>query len=513
MWAPSSTRAALARRGALAAALGCLLASCAVGPNFNRPAAPVVTHYVHGADPAETVAAQGAAQRFMSGANVAPEWWRLFNSDKLDAVVLEALAANPGLAAAEASLRQSEHTLRSGYGVFYPNASLDASAKRQRLSLQEFGQNAPSPLFNLFTLSASVSYVLDVFGGERRMIEALHAQVDLQRANEQATYITLIANIVNTIVAEAAYRAEVQATNELIGLQREQVRIAEVQVNSGTAAYATVLSLRSQLAATEATVPQLEQKLAQSEDLLATLAGHVPADWNPTQVTLADLTLPGTLPVSLPSELVRQRPDILAAEATAHAASANVGVATAAMLPAITLSGAYSAVGTSTGTMFASNGRAWSFGADLTQPLFQGGTLWYRRKAAIDDYQQAMALYRQTVLAAFAQVADTLQALEHDAAALAAEDEALATSKEALRLVQINYEAGLNTFLDVLVADTQYHQALVNDLAATALRYQDTVALYVALGGGWWTADPRAQLPGESGAAASDAATAGTGRR
>jgi len=474
-------------RAALAAALACLLGSCAVGPNFTRPAAPAVTHYVHSADPLTTVEAQGTAQRFTAGA-VAPDWWRLFNSDKLDAVVLEALAANPGLKAAEASLRQSEHTLRSGYGIFFPSVEADAIGLRQRLSLEKFGESsAPSPVFNLFTLSASVSYVLDVFGGERRMIEGLHAQVDLQRANEQATYITLIANIVNTLVAQAAYREEVRATNELIGLQREQVRLAEVQVNSGTAAYSTVLSLRSQLAATEATIPQLEQKLAQSEDLLATLAGHVPADWNPAAVTLADLRLPGEVPVSLPSELVRQRPDILVAEATAHAASANVGVATAAMLPSLTLSGAYSANGTSTGTVFAANGRAWSFGADLSQPLFEGGTLWYKRKAALDNYQQAMALYRQTVLAAFAQVADTLQALEHDAAALRAQDEALATSQEALRLVQINYEAGLNTFLDVLVADTQYHQALVNDLAATAVRYQDTVALYVALGGGWWS--------------------------
>jgi len=499
MWAPNSGPAALIRRGALAATLVCVLGSCAVGPNFTRPAAPAVTHYAHGADPAATVAAQGTGQRFIPGAHLAPEWWRLFNSDKLDVVVAEALAANPGLQAAQASLRQSEHTLRSGYGIFYPSVEADASATRQRLSLEKFGQpSAPSPVFNLFTLQASVSYLLDLFGGERRMIEALHAQVDLQRANEQATYIMLIANIINTVVAQAAYRAEVQATGELIGLQREQVRLAEVQVNSGTAAYSTVLSLRSQLAATEATIPQLQQKLAQSDDLLATLAGHVPADWNPAQVALADLTLPGELPVSLPSELVRQRPDILAAEATAHAASANVGVATAAMLPSLTLSGAYSANGTATGSLFAANGRAWSFGGDLTQPLFEGGTLWYKRKAAIDSYQEAMALYRQTVLAAFAQVADTLQALEHDAAALRAQDEALAASREALHLVQINYEAGLNTFLDVLVADSQYHQALVNDLETTALRYQDTVALYVALGGGWWSADPGAAPPGQS---------------
>ena len=261
-------------------------------------------------------------------------------------------------------------------------------------------------------------------------------------------------------------------------------------MKAGTTAYSSVLSLESQLASLEATVPQLQQKLTQSEDLLTTLAGHLPADWNPPRNKLADLMLPSDLPVSLPSDLVRQRPDILAAEATAHAASANIGVATAALLPNITLTGNYSAGGTTTGNLLPAGGREWSVGGDVTAPLFQGGTLWFRRKAAMDNYTQAMALYRQTVLGAFAQVADTLRALEHDAAALRAEDEALRTAKEALHIVQVNYEAGLDTYLDVLSADAQYHQALINDLQATAVRYQDTVALYVSLGGGWWTSIP-----------------------
>ena len=463
---------------------------CAVGPNFKRPAAPPVTHYSTSADPTETVAAEGVVQRFTPGAQVTADWWRLFGSIGLDAVIAEALAKNPTVAAAEDSLRQSQDSLRSGYGIFYPQIAAEADATRQRFNALKIGDVVPaSTIFNLFTLGASVSYALDVWGGERRMIEGLRAQVDLQRATEEAAYVSLAANICNTVIARAAYRAEVDATSELIALQREQVHIGEVQAEAGTVPYANVLLLRSQLDAYEATIPQLQVKLAQSEDLLATLAGELPAGWHAPQIALSELTLPADLPVSLPSDLVRQRPDILVAEAAAHAASANVGVATAAMLPSITLSADYAANSVTTNQLFAANGRSWSVGADLTAPLFQGGTLWYHRKAAIDSYQQAMHLYRQTVLNAFAQVADTLQALAYDAATLRAQKEALASASEALHLVQTTYAAGLSTYLEVLIADTQYHQAKINELQAVAVRYQDTVALYVALGGGWWNAN------------------------
>ncbi len=472
--------------------LACALAGCAAGPDFKRPAAPSVTHYSNGADPVRTAAAQGVTQRFTSGAEVAPDWWRLFNSEKLDALVREALGNNPGLEAAQASLRESENSLRSGYGIFFPSINAGAAASRERYSpVRAGGQQSPASIFNLFTLSASASYVLDIFGGQRRTVEALGAAVDVQSATERGTYIALIANIVNTVIAKAAYRAEIDATTELLELQRQQVKLTEVRVNSGIAPYSSVLSLQSELSALEATIPQLEQKLSQSDDLLTTLAGHIPAEWSAPEVGLADLKLPADLPVSVPSDLVRQRPDILAAEATVHAASANIGVTTAALLPAVSLSGTYSANSTRTTNLLASNGRAWSFGGDIAAPVFEGGTLWFRRKAAINGYEQAKALYRQTVLSAFGQVADTLRALDHDAAALKAEDEALRTAKQALNLVQINYEAGLDTYLDVLVADAQYHQAVISDLEATAVRYQDTVALYVALGGGWWNVPER----------------------
>ena len=487
MCARSSVAAAVsAVRGRGFAALLCAgIAGCAVGPDFQRPAPPGVSGYAHGGDPSVTTPAHGVAQHFQPGAAVAPDWWRQFGSPALDAAVTAALDRNPGLQAAEASLRASQDQLRSGYGIFYPQVAADARGTRQRYSPVTTGGSGPGTIFNLFTLSASASYALDVFGGERRTLEGLSAQVEVQRATEQATYLTLVSNIVNTVVARAAYQAQIDATQQLITLERQQVALAQVQYGAGTQPYSTVLSLQSQLASSEAAIPQLQQKLSQSEDLLATLAGTFPAQWDPPAIDLRDLKLPADLPVTLPSDLVRRRPDILAAEATAHAASASVGVATAAMLPSITLSADYSANSTATSQLFAVNGRAWSFGADLAAPIFEGGTLWYRRKAAADSFTQAMALYRQTVLGAFEQVADSLRALEHDAAALQAEDEALRTAEEALHLVQTDYEAGLDTYLDVLNADTQYHQALISQIQAAALRYQDTVALHVALGGGW----------------------------
>ncbi|MGP8230989.1 MAG: efflux transporter outer membrane subunit [Steroidobacteraceae bacterium] len=481
--APS--RAAAARLGAAALVLGALC-GCAVGPNFHRPPAPAATHYSQGGDPAATASAQGIAQQFNPGAAVAADWWALFRSPQLDAVIREAIGSNPGLAAAAANLRASQNDLRSGYGIFYPAINADADASRERFAPASIGVKTPSSVFNLFTLSASVSYALDVFGGQRRLVEGLRAEVDVAHANERATYLALAANIVNTVVAEAAYRAEIEATQQLIELQKEQVGIAKVQADAGTVPYANVLALQSQLASYEATIPQLEQKLDQSGDLLAALAGHSPAEWQAPPVRLTDLTLPGDLPVSLPSDLVRRRPDILAAEATAHAASANIGVATAALLPSVTLTGAYEGLTNTTSSLFPSTGRAWSVGASATAPLFEGGTLWFKRKAAINQYDEAMALYRQTVLGAFEQVADTLHALDHDAAALLAQDQALAAATEALHLVQVNYEAGTDTYLDVLLADTQFHQAKVADLQAIATRYQDTVALFAALGGGWW---------------------------
>ncbi len=258
----------------------CLTAGCAVGPNFHRPDAPPVAKYTHGSDPTTTVAVDGTAQRFHTGEPVAADWWRLFQSAQLDGIVSDAIAHNPGLDAAQASLRASQDNLRSGYGIFYPTIDADVGATRQRYTPADIGEKAPSTVFNLFTLSTSVSYALDIFGGQRRLVEGLRAEVDVAHADERAAYLALAANIVNTVIAKAAYRAEVQATLQLVILQKQQVALGEVQAQAGTVPYSTVLSLRSQLASYEATIPQLEQKFTQSAHLLAALTGHVPAEWS-----------------------------------------------------------------------------------------------------------------------------------------------------------------------------------------------------------------------------------------
>jgi NodT family efflux transporter outer membrane factor (OMF) lipoprotein len=457
-----------------------------VGPDFVRPQGPATPHYTYEEEPRVTIAAEGGAQRFDRGAKIAADWWRLFNCSKLDALVIQSVANNPTLQAAQASLRQSEDNLRAGYGIFYPQLGASFQPLRQQFSPARFGEASGPSIFNLYTFSTTVSYVLDVFGGERRTIEGMGAQVDLQYYNAQGSYLTLSGNIVNTVVAEAAYSAEVEATQQIVGFLQEQTDITAAQARAGIVPYANLLSIQTQLATTEATLPPLLQQLAHTRHLLATLAGQAPGDWAPPRVTLAELKLPDDLPVSLPSDLVRQRPDILVAEAQLHSASAQIGVATAALFPSFTLNANYGWNSTSLSSLFAANTAFWTMGASLATPLIQGPTLWYQRKAAIDAYQQALANYRQTVLAALAQVADALDALQHDAETLKAQSQALSAADEALRLVQASYQAGTVNYLQLLIADYQYQQATLGYIQAIGQRLQDTAALFVALGGGWW---------------------------
>jgi NodT family efflux transporter outer membrane factor (OMF) lipoprotein len=430
---------------------------------------------------------EGGPQRFEHGGQIAADWWRLFSCPKLDAVVMQSITNNPTLQAAQAALRQSQDNLRAGYGIFYPQLSANFQPTRQQFSALRFGETtAPSTTFNLYTLQGTVSYVLDVWGGERRTIEGLGAQVDIQYYNALGTYLTLSGNVVNAIVADASYTAEIEATKQIIGFLEQQAQITTAEVQAGTVPYSNLLSIQSQLAASEATLPPLEQQLAHTRHLLATLMGQAPADLAPPRVTFSELTLPKDLPVSLPSDLVRQRPDVLVADGQLHAASAQIGVATAAMLPTFTLNANYGWNATTLATLFGSSAAFWTLGAGLATPIIQGPTLWYQRKAAIDVYQQSLANYRQTVLAALAQVADALEALQHDAQTLRAQSQALAASAEALQLIQANYQAGTVNYLQVLSADYQYQQAQLAYIQAMGQRFQDTAALFVALGGGWW---------------------------
>ncbi len=484
--------------------LSCGLGACAVGPNFVRPQVPITQHYRYEEEPAATINAEGGAQHFESGAKMAADWWQLFNCPKLDAVIVQAVAANPTLQAAQAALRQSENNLRAGYGIFYPQLSAGFQPTRQQFSPARFGEITTPSVFSLYTLSTTVSYVLDVWGGERRTVEGLSAQVNAQYYNTLGTYLTLSGNIVNAVVAEAAYTAQIEATRQIIGFIEEQAEITAAQVRAGTVPYASLLSIQSELAASEATLPPLQQQLAHTRHLLATLMGQAPAGVAPPHVTFSELTLPKDLPVSLPSDLVRQRPDVLTAEAQLHYASAQIGVATAAMLPTFTLNANYGWNATTLATLFGSSAAFWTLGAAIATPIIQGPTLWYQRKAAIDAYQQALADYRQTVLAALAQVADALDALQHDAETLSAQSEGVSTAAEALHLIQTNYRAGTVNYLQVLIADYQYHQAIIGYIQAMGQRLQDTAALFVALGGGWWNAYdgrfrglPSAQSAGE----------------
>ena len=464
-----------------------MLTSCMVGPDFIKPKALAVERYTQDFLPNETMIADGLMQHFELGAKVNADWWRLFNSTQLNILVSKALANNLTLQSAQANLRQSQANLQAGYGVFFPQVDAGFTSVRQQFSPARFGNNSASTIFNLYTFSTTVSYTLDVFGGERRNVESLEAQKDLQRYTEQGTYLTLTGNIINAVIAKAAYQAEVETTEQWLALLQKQIKLTETQVSAGTVSYQAVVSLRSQLALVAATLPALKQKLNQTEHLQANLVGLTPADWQSPTIKLADLTLPLNLPVSLPSELVHQRPDILAAEAQLHSDSAKIGVATAGLFPNISLSGSFGYNNQSLLDLFMSKGNIWSMAANFAQPLFHGGTLWFGRKAAIATHEKSLAIYQQTVVSAFTQVADALSALQHDAEMVAAQQQSLEAADDALRLVTANYQAGLVNTQQVLIIESQRLQAKLAYLSAIAQRYQDTVAFFVALGGGLQT--------------------------
>lgn len=458
---------------------------CAVGPDFVRPALPEVIQYTQGPEPTQTVSAAGQAQHFAYGEAVAQEWWQEFQAPVLQELIQKALTQNPTLAAAEARLRQSQALLRAGYGVFFPQAGASFDALRQKFSPAQFDAAGTGQTFSLYTPQLSAGYLLDLFGGQRRTVEGLAAKVDYQEYVARGAYLTLIGNIVNAAIAQAAYQAQLDTTREIIAAIKEKVKLTEVQAQAGLVSQASVTSLRTQLASTEASLSPLTQQLQKTKHLLAVLLGYPPGAWTPPCLRLEEIKLPRTLPVTLPGELVRRRPDILAAEAQLHYASAQIGVATAALFPSVTLSANLGKNLTDLGDLFGAAGQFWKLGVNLTQPLFRGGSLWQQRRAAQEAYQAALADYRQIVLTAFQQVADALRALENDAQALRAQTEALQNASQTLSLVQANHQAGLVNYLQVLIANAQYHQARLGAIQAQAQRLQDSAALFVALGGSW----------------------------
>lgn len=462
-----------------------LLNGCMVGPDFVKPSAQPNFVYGHESIIGKALTAQGVTQTLSIGLITDSKWWNMFESESLDQIVELALKQNPSVHAFEATLRQSQNQLRAGYGVFFPSISLGFSASRNALSPIQLGYLAPESIFSLLTASASISYTLDAFGGFRRQIESLQAQVRYQQYVTAAAYLMLSANVVNASIARAAYMEEIAITEELLSLEKEQLAVAKAQFQGGTASYASVLSIESVIASNQASLVSLRQRLSQVEHLLAVLEGVDPVSVALPRINLSSLSLPSNIPISLPSDLVKNRPDILAAEEQMHIASANIGVATANMFPSISLNAGYGLASNKFTNLSEPIQEFWSTGFSAQVPILKGGSLYYARQAALDEYEKSQLNYKQAVLSAFAQVADCLTAIEHDAEFVERQHDAKLSAANSLQLQQINYKAGLIDYIGVLIADMQYRKASMVYTQALAQRFQNTVALYVALGGGW----------------------------
>jgi NodT family efflux transporter outer membrane factor (OMF) lipoprotein len=466
-----------------------LVSGCAVGPDFETPPPPDIGRYTDSKLPAATVSSDtkgGEAQYFSFGRDLPGEWWRLYHSRHLNRLVERALAENANLQAAQLTLRQAQENVAAQAGTLLPQVDANPSVTRQQFSPAEFGQSGPPLLFNLFNATVNVSYAVDVWGGKRRALEASQAQADYQKLQVEATFLTLTANVITTAIQEASLRGQIQATLDIIKGQTEQLDVLRGQFNLGGISRSDVLAQEADLAATQATLPPLEKQLEQQRSLLATLAGRFPSEADREAFTIASLTLPRTLPVSLPSRLVQQRPDVRAAEEQLHQASANVGVATANLLPQFNITADYGSIATKFGSLFSPATTVWSIGGGLAQPLFHGGTLLHQREAAVAAFEAAKAQYRDTVLNAVRNVSDSLRAIQKDAVTLRAQDRAARTANDSLALASEQFKAGAITYLTLLNAQRAQKQALIGLVQAQAARYADTAALFQALGGGWW---------------------------
>jgi len=466
------------------------VAGCAVGPNFKRPAAPQVEDYtalpIQGAPGVSNVAG-GETQRFVAGLEIPGKWWALFHSEPLNALINRSLTNNPDLQAARAALVVAMENLRAQRGAYYPHIEGSFSASRQKQS----DLLAPTPngnvfQYSLFTPQVSVSYVPDVFGLNRRTVESSRAQEQGVRFQMIATYLTLSANVVVAAIQEASLRAQIERTRQILGLNSNMLEIVQYQYSKGHASGLDIAAQESQLDQVAATLPPLLKQLAQQRDLLAVLAGDFPSDQNGEGFDFSKLKLPDEIPVSLPSKLVEQRPDILQAEQNLHAASAQIGIALANRFPNITLTANAGSTALSLDKVFTSGSGFWGIGGTLSQPIFEGGTLLHQERAAKAAYLQAAQQYRSTVLSAFQNVADTLNALDQDAAALKAAAKAAAAAKVTLDLSSEQWRVGYGGYLALLNAEQTYQQSQLNLVQAQANRFADTAALFQSLGGGWW---------------------------
>ena len=475
---------------ALPLAASMLLAACAVGPDFKVPSAPNVSGYTPEPLATATVSAAtsgGAAQRFDRTRDLPGQWWTLFHSRDLDTLVERALAANPDLQAAQAALTVAKQNVYAQEGLLFPAINGNFTGTRALAPIatpSDFG--AENPTFNLFTTQLAISYVPDVFGGTRRSIEAVAAQADNQRFALEATYLTLTSNLAGAAVQEALLRGEIAATKSIIKIETDVLSLLQRQYNLGDIAESDVVAQQAALAQVEQTLPPLEKQLAQARDLLAALSGSLPSQGLPQQFNLSGLRLPRDLPLSLPANLVEQRPDVRAAQANLQAASAQIGVAIANRLPNIALTGNPGSTALALNQLFTPGTEFWSISGSVTQPIFQGGTLLHRELAAKAAYKQAAAQYRSTVVTAFQNVADALRAIQSDAVALQKAVASERATAKSLDITRKRMQLGDINYLALLNAQQAYQQALISLVQAKAARYADTVALFQALGGGWW---------------------------
>lgn len=468
--------------------LGSLLSACAMGPEFQRPKAPATARYTAGEQPAVTAAATGEggeAQRFVSGAPVPTRWWESFQCEPLNALVAQALAHSPTVLEARARLRQAQADLTAqARGTLYPRVDAQLGVTRQKVDPAAFGiPNVPSaPPFTLYNAQVNVSYTLDLFGANRRLVEGVRAQSEYQSYETAAAELTLAANVVAAAIRQADLEAQVDYTGQLLAAQSRQLAISEERYQAGGIALEDLQNQRSQLAQLRATLPMLQAQRQQIDHQLAVYTGQPPSEAAMPRFRLSDLHLPAELPLTLPSELVRRRPDVRASEALWHEAGANVGVATANLFPTLTLSGNAGSDATSASTL-ADSFNVWSIGAKLLQPIFHAGELRAKRRSAAAAYDAAAEAYEQTVLASLQQVADCLRALEGDALALQARDVASEQSAGSYGVARQRFEAGGISENSLLDAQRQQLQSALDRSHAEAQRFTDTVALLHALAG------------------------------
>ena len=464
------------------------LAGCTVGPDFVRPELAADADYTQQAftrTALADIATGGAAQRLIAGMDIPGQWWTLFRSPELNALVEEALRANPDVSAAQAALRQANELVYADQASLFPSVGANLSKTREKVSGASTGA-ASAPILTLSSASLNVSYAPDVFGGTRRQIESSTAQAQYQRFALEATYLTLSTNVVNTAVNLASLRDQIAATGQIIQLQSDQLDLLQAQRRLGAIADTDVLTQQTALAQTRATLAPLQKQLAQTRNQLMAYLGRFPNQDKGERFNLASLHLPQELPVSLPSALVSQRPDVRAAEAQLHEASANIGVAVANQLPQFSITGSLGSTVASGSKLFSAGSGVWSLAGAIAQPLFDAGALEHRKRAAVAAYDQSAAQYRGTVITAFQDVANVLRALEADAEALKQQVAAERSAQASLALVQAQYRLGAVAYINLLTAQQTYQNTVLTRVQAQAVRYSDSAALFQALGGGWW---------------------------